>query len=173
MYADDVIVFSDSADGLQKRLKALESYCDTWCLNVNFKKTKVLIFNKSGRHIKEPFYFKSELIETVFKYKYLGVIFQSSGLFNYAKEDLFNKSLKASYKLNRCLSGSDASIKTNLHLFDHTIKPIILYGSEIWGMFKTNSASCKKDATNVLEKIYQNNVADKMNLKFCTYFRLK
>jgi len=24
-------------------------------------------------------------------------------------------------------------IKTMLHLFDHTVKPIILYGSEIWG----------------------------------------
>jgi len=24
-------------------------------------------------------------------------------------------------------------IKTMLHLFDHTVKPIILYGSEMWG----------------------------------------
>jgi hypothetical protein len=46
-------------------------------------------------------------------------------LLNYAKEELYNKSLKASYKLSRCLSGSAARIKTNLHLFDHIIKPII------------------------------------------------
>jgi hypothetical protein len=57
-------------------------------------------------------------------------------LFNYAKEELYNQSLKASYKLSRCLSGSAARIKTNLHLFDHIIQPIILYGSEIWEMFK-------------------------------------
>ena len=135
LYADDVIIFSNSANGLQDRLNALVSYCDIWCLNVDLKKTKVLIFNKSGRHIKEPFYFNNELIESVNKYTYLGVIFQSSGLFNYAKEELYNKSLKASYKLSRCLSGSAASIKANLHLFDHTLNPIILYGSEIWGMF--------------------------------------
>jgi hypothetical protein len=105
-------------------------------LSTKHRKNKVLIFNKSGRHIKEPLYFKNELIESVNKYKYLGAIFQSSGLLNYAKEELCNKSLKASYKLSRCLSGSAASIKTNLHLFDHTIKPIDLYGSEIWGMFR-------------------------------------
>ena len=109
VYIDDGIIFSNSANGLD-RLIALVSYCDTWCLNVNLKKTKVLIFNKSGRHIKEPFYFNNEVIESVNKYKYLGVIFQSSGLFNYPKEELYNKSLKASYTLSRCLSGSAASI---------------------------------------------------------------
>ena len=156
MYADDVIIFSDSARRLQSRLTKLQSYCDTWCLNVNIKKTKVLIFNKSGRQIKEPFYYKNELVETVSKYKYLGIIFQASGIFTYAKEELFNKSLKASYKLNRCLSGTDTSIKTHLHLFDHMIKSIVLYGSEIWGLFKTDSAACKKDVINIFEKIYEN-----------------
>jgi hypothetical protein len=169
LYADDVIIFSNSANGLQDHLNALVSYCDTWCLNVNLKQTKVLIFNKSGRHIKEPFYFKNELIEFANKCKYLGAIFQSSGLSNYAKEELYNKSLKASCTLSRCLSGSAASIKANLHLFDHTIKPIVLYGSEIWGMFKTNSVACKKNAINISEKKYQNNVADKINLKFCKF----
>ena len=154
LYADDVIIFSNSANGLQDRLNALVSYCDTWCLNVNLKKTKVLMFNKSGRHIKEPFYFNNELTESVNKHKYLGVIFQSSGLFNYAKEELNNKSLKASYKLSICLSGWAASIKANLYLFGHTIRPIDLYGSEIWGMFKTNSAACKKNAINISEKKY-------------------
>jgi hypothetical protein len=103
-----LLFFSNFANGFQDRLNALVSYCDTWCLNVNLRKNKVLIFNKSGRHIKEPFYFKNELIESVNKYKYLGAIFQSSGLLNYAKEELYNKSLEASYKLSRCLSGSAA-----------------------------------------------------------------
>ena len=33
------------------------------------------------------------------------------------------------------------SIKTSMRIFDHTIKPIILNGSEIWGVF--NPASFK------------------------------
>jgi hypothetical protein len=25
------------------------------------------------------------------------------------------------------------NVKTLLHIFDHTVKPIVLYGSEVWG----------------------------------------
>ena len=58
------------------------------CLNIKIKKTEVLIFNKSGRQIKESFYYKKELEETVSKYKYILTIFQSSGIFTFEKEEL-------------------------------------------------------------------------------------
>jgi hypothetical protein len=34
---------------------------------------------------------------------------------------------------------------TFLHLYDHTIKPILTYGSEIWGMFSVDSSRCWKN----------------------------
>ena len=34
---------------------------------------------------------------------------------------------------------------TFLHLFDHTVKPVLLYGSEIWGTINTVSANVKKE----------------------------
>ena len=40
LYADDVIIFSNSANGFQDRLNAIVSYCDIWCLNVNLRKIK-------------------------------------------------------------------------------------------------------------------------------------
>jgi hypothetical protein len=61
MYADDIVIFSISANGLQQKLKLLEKYCSDWCMKVNIKKTKVLIFNKAGLltlnvpHISEPY----------------------------------------------------------------------------------------------------------------------
>jgi len=51
MYADDIILLSSSAQGLQQKLNRLNEYCKDWCLNINTDKTKVLIFNKAGRHI--------------------------------------------------------------------------------------------------------------------------
>ena len=44
MYADDLVIFSKSAHGLQKSLDRLSSYCDTWKLNINLDKTKVMLF---------------------------------------------------------------------------------------------------------------------------------
>jgi hypothetical protein len=52
---------------------------------------------------------------------------------------LYKKSMKAYFKLQNCLSSTNRSIDTFLHLYDHTIKPILTYGSEIWGMFSVDS----------------------------------
>jgi hypothetical protein len=33
----------------------------------------------------------------------------------------------------KCFEGHKPKIKTLLHVFDHTVKPILTYGSEVWG----------------------------------------
>ena len=51
MYADNVVILSESASDLQEKLKILENYCSDRCLNVNVNKTKVITFNKAERLI--------------------------------------------------------------------------------------------------------------------------
>ena len=43
LYADDLILMSTSAAGLQKQLDALASFCDQRQLTVNLSKTKVVV----------------------------------------------------------------------------------------------------------------------------------
>ena len=52
MYADDVVIFSETQEGLQKRINMLHEYCLEWCFDVNLKKTKSIIFNKPGKFLK-------------------------------------------------------------------------------------------------------------------------
>jgi hypothetical protein len=40
MYADDVILLSETPAGLQNSLPYLQMYCTKWVLEVNIKKTK-------------------------------------------------------------------------------------------------------------------------------------
>ena len=40
---------SEKASGLQSALDKLNTYCDKWDLDINVEKTKIMIFNKSGR----------------------------------------------------------------------------------------------------------------------------
>ena len=49
LYADDIIIFSESASGLQNGLKILHDYCQKWKLTVNVDKSKVMVFRKGGR----------------------------------------------------------------------------------------------------------------------------
>ena len=49
LYADNLILMSTSMDGLNKCLEKLRSYCNTWQMEVNIKKSQVMVFNASGR----------------------------------------------------------------------------------------------------------------------------
>lgn len=35
MYADDIVILSETQEGLQQRMNLLHTYCSKWCLNVN------------------------------------------------------------------------------------------------------------------------------------------
>ena len=51
MYADDMILLSESREGLQTQINKLSSYCAQWKLNVNVKK-KTMIFNRGNKLIR-------------------------------------------------------------------------------------------------------------------------
>ena len=42
LYADDTVIISESAEGLQKQLNDLYDYCNEWKLKVNTLKTSLL-----------------------------------------------------------------------------------------------------------------------------------
>lgn len=49
MYADDMVIFSESIAGLQSLLDQLTYYCSTWKLHINVNKSKIVVFRKGGR----------------------------------------------------------------------------------------------------------------------------
>lgn len=75
LYADDTVILSESADGLQSALDVYNEYCKQWKLTVNMNKSMVIVFSK-GRQLN--YSFGNE-------YKYLGVLFSRSGSFFAAK----------------------------------------------------------------------------------------
>ena len=44
LYADDTAIICDRADELQTTLNNFVSYCKIWKLNINYDKTKIVIF---------------------------------------------------------------------------------------------------------------------------------
>ena len=59
MYADDIVLISSSAEGLEVAINKLQLYLSEWHLELNTSKSKIIIFNKSGRKLKQ---YKSFLI---------------------------------------------------------------------------------------------------------------
>ena len=135
MFADDVACFSDTIVRLQRLINLIEKFCKSVGMKLNLGKTKVMVF-RNGGIVKqtEKWTFQGTAIEIVSMYKYLGVYFTPKLIWSKTKEVLAKQSQKAASSIFRFqrLFGHfhppDA-----FKLFDSMVKPIAVYGAEIWG----------------------------------------
>ena len=74
-WADDLLLFSESEEGLNSILKQVNEHSLKNYLKINFDKTKCMIFNKTGRLLRNKFYIGEEKLENVRSYKYLGLVY--------------------------------------------------------------------------------------------------
>ncbi len=166
MFADDVVLLSSDASGLQICLNKLSNYCAKWKLSISKQKTKVMIFNKPGRSyaLKFKFYVDGTEIDIVSEYCYLGVIFQPSGLFNKAQDYLYMKATKAKGFLFKMLANQNISVPVAIHLFNTLISPILSHASEvILPLFITNLKESK------LYKLFDGLKLERCHTAFCKF----
>ena len=151
LFADDLAMFSLTQNGLQEKLNTLEKYCRQWDLDLNLKKTKVMIFNKQGSVIRKfKFYYRRKEIDITNQYTYLGFTFIPSGKKHVGIENLLKKGKKAWFSIQKMLSKSkEKTVSTYFKLIDSLVKPVILYACECWG------DSLKKDVfANKIEQFH-------------------
>ncbi|KAI2642407.1 hypothetical protein H4Q32_030857 [Labeo rohita] len=92
-------------------------------------------------------------------YNYLGLTISASGQFNTAIKDLTDKARRVFYSIRRPLFKFNPSIKLWLKIFDSIIKPILLYGSEIWGpKFKLNYETWDKNPVEIFHLEFCKNI---------------
>ena len=131
LYADDLVILSESKSGLQASLDKLDGYCDKWALEENINKTKIMCMNCNIDNTLKIRFGGTE-IERVSSFEYLGIVFNEKGDKSAAEKDLNNQAMKALFKVARLLKDI-SKIKVAFHLFDHIVKPILMYGCEVWG----------------------------------------
>lgn len=131
LYADDTVLFATSQEMMNDSLYLFSNYCDTWQLQINYSKTKVIVF---GDRVNRPrqIEIKGNRIDVVNEFKYLGVIFHKNRKFASMKKHVVEQAKKALFSLYQKTRNLDLTTECQLKLFDHTILPILTYGSEIW-----------------------------------------
>ena len=67
IWADDILLMSKSKVGMDNMLSALKSFSNDNGMTLNIKKTKIMTFNKNGRHVRGNFFFGEEKIETIWQ----------------------------------------------------------------------------------------------------------
>ncbi|MEW8548204.1 MAG: reverse transcriptase domain-containing protein, partial [Candidatus Thiodiazotropha sp.] len=136
LYADDTVVFGTDATSFQENLNYFYEYTRIWKLKINYDKTKIMIF---GTRNDDQFEFRigESFIAICDEFKYLGVIFSKSRSFYKAMRHNVDQAKKALHLLYKRIRNLHLPIDLQLHLFDHTILPILLYGCEVWGYQNT------------------------------------
>ena len=134
LYADDLVLISESTEGLQNCLNKLYDYIQTWKLSINYKKTKSITISKRKTKTKCTFTIGKEKVDPCNSYKYLGTTISENGSFKGNLVNLNKKAFGAMFSLLKCINKHYAgNIKILLNLFDRMIVPILLYNSEVWG----------------------------------------
>ena len=152
MWADDVLLMSKSEEGLKNMLKILKSYTEENGLTLNIEKTKVMIFNRNGRHMRRNFNFGKNKIETTKQYKYLGFLITPSGEITTGLKDLKDRAQKAFFSMKFKLGPAfkKKSLIT-IQLFNALVKPNLFYASDFWGILN----------------LPQNNPIENLHISFC------
>ena len=134
LWADDLILIALDENSLQTMLDQLNNFCTQWGLSVNFDKTKIMIFNKSGRTIKptKPLMLGSVVLDHSKTYCYLGIYFNLCGSFVTSLDELRKKALREYFLLKRSINIKHLSFKAVCILYDALIRPIITYACEVW-----------------------------------------
>ena len=140
IWADDLLLMSKSKAGMDNMLSALGVFSGKNGMTLNIKKTKIMTFNKGGRHIRGRFFFGGEAVETTREYKYLGFLVTPSGEITSGLRDLRDRALRAFCKLKKKMGINFRKRPSiTIKLFRSLIEPILLYASDFWGVLKMPS----------------------------------
>ena len=130
LWADDLVLVSETKEGLQNSLNKIEDFYNSLGLKINTKKTKVMIFNKKGVKLDKigKFFINGRDIETVNEYPYLGIILKSSGSMDTAVNALSTKASRAWFSLSNVIyTHKRMEITKACNIFDSFVTPVALY----------------------------------------------
>jgi hypothetical protein len=130
--ADDVVIFSTSLAGLQRKLDEFSRWCSDNCMTISVAKTKWMCF---GPHPMHPFLrINGELLELVSEYKHVGIIFRSTG------SDIFEAHYQAKSAKAQAVGAVTFTLQSfigdllppeGVHMYMARVDPHLTFGCEV------------------------------------------
>ena len=138
LFADDIVLLSETAVGLQTQLNSLFNAASRLELKVNMSKSNVMVFRKGGHLASyERWTYGDKYISVVNSYKYLGIYFSTKLSANLLFNDLVCRGKKALFCIMSNLRKlNNNSLDVFIKLFDAQVQPVLQYGAEIWAFEK-------------------------------------
>ena len=145
-FADDIVLLSDSKQGLEDMLKLVYEYSLKWRLKFNFEKCQVVVFQKKTREpliygqcvgkcsCENHYSFGPQLIKEVLFYKYLGVELDHCLSFKMFKERVLARARSSMARIwGMGIRSGYLSVKGSINLYQSLVRSSLEYASQIWG----------------------------------------
>lgn len=134
LYADDIVLISDSEQSLQVMINVVNEWCKRWQMNINSGKTKIMHFRQKSRQQTDyVFTFGAEQLEVVNSYRYLGIELDYSLDYTVTSDTLASAGSKALGSLIATHFNSNGlPFETYSKVYHNTVVPILDYGAGVW-----------------------------------------
>ena len=168
LWADDLMLVSETPTGLQNAIDKMHSFYQSLDLQINKKKTKVIIFNKRGVKLDKKYLFLIDgvKLEITDQYQYLGLKLRPSGSMNLAVQELCDKASRAWFGISNIIfRNKRMEVDKVFGIFDSLVTPVAIYGSPFWLPYTLpkNSFKTEKNLFDSWEKFE----CEKLNQKCC------
>ena len=135
MFADDIVLLSETEEGLQRMLDALSEWCEKYRLFVNITKTHVMHFRqKSQTETSTQFTYRNANLENVSYVPYLGMEFTYNMDLSGTANNLAEAGSRALGELiAKYYRLKGMSFDVYEHIYNTCVIPVLDYSSEVWG----------------------------------------
>ena len=140
LYADDLVLISESEEDLQNMLNIVHDWCLKWRMKVNVSKSKIVHYRVRG-HEQSSFDFKlgGQSLEIKDRYPYLGVVLDAHLNFDTTSGVLAESAGRALGTIcNKFRYNKGFGFTTFSKLFHTGVAPILDYCSGVWGFGNHN-----------------------------------
>ena len=146
-YADDVVIFVETQEALQKLLKIVGDWSENWRLHVNPKKTNVVHFRPKGVcETQASFTIGEHCIQFASRYKYLGVTLDCYGQVEPMVEQLAGAASRAlGAVIGKTCGNYDLGYQSYSRLFNSCVSPVLDYACGSWNVSTAPSLLLKLD----------------------------
>ncbi|GFO08467.1 endonuclease-reverse transcriptase [Plakobranchus ocellatus] len=135
-YADDTVLIAENEKDLQQLLDIVKEESEKKGLELNRKKTEVMVVSRKQELPIINIYIKGTRLKQKDQFKYLGSWISSDGRNNSEVASRIAQAKTNFQKMKTVLTNKNISIRTRRRALECYIEPILMYGCEAWTISK-------------------------------------